>query len=323
MIVRIVVAVFVAFAVAQSGPARAQSYPVKPIRMIAPFPAGGPTDILGRLMAQTLTEALGQPVIVENRAGASGTIGTDFVAKSAGDGYTLLVGAPGPLAINVSLFKSLPYDPLNDLEPVILLASVPLVVIVHPSFPATTLGELISALKARPDGYAFASAGNGTPQHLAGELLKTLAGVAMVHVPYKGSGPALNDVIAGQVPIMIESAVNVLSQIKAGRVRALAVTGPRRARQLPEVPTVDEAGVPGYEAASWYGILASKGTPAPIVARLNAVMARALDTPQLRQRIAELGSDPVHGSPGDFRAFIRSEIEKWGRVVKKSGATLD
>jgi tripartite-type tricarboxylate transporter receptor subunit TctC len=323
MIMRLVAAALAALALAQPGTVQAQSYPVKPIKIVSPFPAGGPTDILGRLMAQTLTEALGQPVIVENRAGAGGTIGTDFVAKSAGDGYTLVVGAPGPLAINVSLFKKLPYDPLNDLEPVIQVASVPLVVVVHPSFPAKTLGELIAALKAKPDGYAFASAGNGTPQHLSGELFKTMAGVAMMHVPYKGSGPALADVIAGQVPIMIESSVNVLQQIKAGRVRALAVTARRRARQLPDVPTVDEAGVPGYETATWYGLLASKGTPQPIVHKLNAALTRALDTPQLRERIAELGSDPVHGSPEDFRAFIRAEIAKWDEVVKRSGATLD
>jgi tripartite-type tricarboxylate transporter receptor subunit TctC len=278
---------------------------------------------LGRLMAQTLTEGLGQPVIVENRSGAGGMIGTDFVAKSAGDGYTLLVGAPGPLAINVSLFKSLAYDPSKDLEPVIQVASVPLVVIVHPAFPARTLTELIASLKSKPEGYAFASSGNGTPQHLSGELFKTMAGVSMVHVPYKGSGPALADVMGGQVPIMFESTINVLSQIKAGRVRALAVTGPRRSRQLPDVPTVDESGLPGYETASWYGILASKGTSQAIVRKLNAVMGKALDTPQLKDRIAELGSDSVHGSPEDFRAFIRAETEKWGQVVKKSGATAD
>jgi tripartite-type tricarboxylate transporter receptor subunit TctC len=323
MIMRMVVVVFLALAIAKTGPVRAQSYPGKPIRMISPFPAGGPTDILGRLMAQTLTQSLGQPVIVENRVGAGGTIGADFVAKSTGDGYTLLMGAPGPLAINVSLFKNLPYDPLKDLEPVIQVASVPLVVIVHPSFPAKTLKELIALLKSKPDSYTFASSGNGTPQHLSGELFKTMAGVAMVHVPYKGSGPALIDVTAGQVPIMFESMVSVVPHIKGARVRALATTGQRRSRQLPDVPTVEEGGVPGYVTASWYGVLASKGTPSSIVGKLNAVMATALDTPQLKERIAELGSDPVHGSPEDFRALIRSEIEKWSQVVKKSGATLD
>jgi tripartite-type tricarboxylate transporter receptor subunit TctC len=323
MIMRIIAVVFLALAIAQTGSVRAQSYPVKPIRMISPFPPGGPTDILGRLMAQTLTQRLGQPVIVENRVGAGGTIGTDFVAKSTGDGYTLLVGAPGPLAINVSLFKNLPYDPLKDLDPVIQVASVPLVVIVHPSFPAKTLKELIALLKSKPDGYAFASSGNGTPQHLSGELFKTMAGVAMVHVPYKGSGPALIDVMAGQVPIMFESMVGVVPHINGARVRALATTGQRRSRHLPDVPPVGEGGVPGYVTASWYGILVSKGTPSSIVGKLNAVMATALDTPQLKERIAELGSDPVHGSPEDFRALIGSEIEKWSQVVKKSGATLD
>jgi len=316
MIARSVVTMFAALALAQAAPAAAQAYPSKPINIVSPFPAGGPTDIIGRLMAQSLTEALGQPVIVENRAGASGTIGTDFVAKSPGDGYTLVVGAPGPLAINVSLYKKLPYDPQRDLEPVIHVASVPLVVVVNPSFPARTLKELIDTLNSAPDRYSFASAGNGTPQHLSGELFKTMAGVSMVHVPYKGSGPALADVMAGQVQIMIESSVNVLAQIKAGRVRALAVTALRRARQLPDVPTVNEAGVPGYETATWYGLLSAKGTPRPVILKLNAVLTKALDTPQLKERIAELGSDPVHGSPEEFGAFIHAETVKWAEVVR-------
>jgi tripartite-type tricarboxylate transporter receptor subunit TctC len=323
MVTRIAVAAFAALALAQTTSVRAQSYPTKPIHIIAPFPAGGPTDILGRLMAPALTEALGKPVIVENRAGAGGMMGTDFVAKAPGDGYTLVVGAPGPLAINVSLYKKMPYDPTSDLEPVIQLASVPLVVVVHPSFPARTVKELIDTLKSAPDRYSFASAGSGTPQHLAGELFKSMAGVSMVHIPYKGSAPALADVMAGQVPIMIESSVNVLAQIRAGRVRALAVAGPRRARQLPDVPTVSETGVPGYEAASWYGLLSSKGTPRPVILKLNAVLTKALDTPQLKERVAELGSDPVHGSPEEFRAFIRAETVKWAEVVKRSGAKLD
>ena len=303
--------------------ALAQSYPTRPIKLIVPYAPGGPGDILGRLMAQKLTDGLGQPVVVDYRPGAGGTIGTEAVARSPADGYTLLIAANGALAINVTLLKTLPYDPLRDLTPVIHVATVPLILTVHPSVPARTVGELIALLKAKPNSYAFASAGNGTPQHLAGELFKSVTGVSMVHVPYKGTVPAVNDLVAGQVPLALENITGVLPHVRSGRLRALAIAASTRSSLLPEVPTMSEAGVPGFEASAWFGIMAPTGTPQAIVDRLNALMAKALDTPELKQRLAGLGSDPVHGSPDAFGAFIQSEIVKWGKVVKESGATAE
>lgn len=304
-------------------PALAQNYPNKPIKFITPYPPGGTTDILARLMGPSLQASLGQPMVIESRAGAGGNVGTDFVAKAPPDGYTILSGASGPLSINVTLFKNLPYDPTKDLAPIIHVASVPLILVVHPSFPAKSLKEFLEVLRAKPDGYSFASAGNGTPQHLSAELFKTTTNTKMVHVPYKGSGPAVNDLIGGQVPIAFESMIAVLQYVKSGRLRALAVTGPKRSPLLPDVPTVAEAGVPGYESLAWYGVMAPGGTPKPIIDRLNGAMGKALDTPELKQRLLELGSDNVHGTPEQFGAFIKSEIAKWGKVVKESGATVD
>lgn len=301
----------------------AQAYPTKPVKFIVAYPPGGPTDILARMLSPKLQAGLGQPFLVESRPGAGGNVGTDFVAKSPPDGYTILLSASGPLAINVTLYKSLPFDPLKDLTPVIHVASVPLVLVVHPSVPAQTVRELIALLKSKPDGYSFSSAGNGTPQHLSAELFQTMAGVKMVHVPYKGSAPAINDLVGGQVLIAFESMVAVLPQVKGGRLRALATTGTRRSSLLPDVPTVAEAGVPGYVSIAWYGVVAPGGTPKAIVDRLNAEIAKALDTPELKQRLAELGSDPVHGTPEQFGAFIKSETVRWGKVVKESGATVD
>jgi tripartite-type tricarboxylate transporter receptor subunit TctC len=304
---------------AQSG----QAYPTKPVRFVVAYPPGGPTDILARLLSPKLQAALGQPFIVESRPGAGGNVGTDFVAKSPADGYTILLTASGPISINVTLYKSLPYDPARDLTPVIHVASVPLVLVVHPSVPAKTVSELIALLKAKPEGYSFASAGNGTPQHLSAELFKTMADVKMLHVPYKGSAPAINDLVGGQVPVAFESMVSVLPQVKGGRLRALATTGNRRSGLLPDVPTVAEAGLPGYESIAWYGVMAPGGTPKPIVDKLNAEISKALDTPELKQRVADLGSDSVHGTPEQFGAFIKSETSRWGKVVKESGATVD
>ena len=301
----------------------AQAYPTKPVKFIVAYPPGGPTDILARMLSPKLQAGLGQPFLVESRPGAGGNVGTDFVAKSPPDGYTILLSASGPLAINVTLYKSLPFDPLKDLTPVIHVASVPLVLVVHPSVPAQTVRELIALLKGKPDAYSFSSAGNGTPQHLSAELFQTMAGVKMVHVPYKGSAPAINDLVGGQVLIAFESMVAVLPQVKGGRLRALATTGTRRSSLLPDVPTVAEAGVPGYVSIAWYGVVAPGGTPKAIVDRLNAEIAKALDTPELKQRLAELGSDPVHGTPEQFGAFIKSETVRWGKVVKESGATVD
>jgi tripartite-type tricarboxylate transporter receptor subunit TctC len=306
-----------------SSAASAQAYPTRPVKFIVAYPPGGPTDILARLLSPRLQTALGQPFLVESHPGAGGNVGTDFVAKSPADGYTILLTASGPLAINVTLYKTLPYDPLKDLTPVIHVASVPLVLVVHPSVPAKSVHELIALLKSKPEGYSFASAGNGTPQHLSAELFKTMADVKMVHVPYKGSAPAINDLIGGQVPIAFESMVAVLPQIKGGRLRALATTGPQRSNLLPDVPSVAEAGLPDYESIAWYGVVTPGGTSKAIVDRLNREISKALDTPELKQRLAEFGSAPVHGTPEKFGAFIKSETVRWGKVVKESGATVD
>lgn len=316
------VAVFVAGTLFAAG-AAAQQFPTKPVRIITPYPPGGTTDILSRMMVPHLQQALGQPILVESRSGAGGNVGTDVVVKSPADGYTLLMGASGPLAINVTLFRKLPYNPLKDLAPVIHVASVPLVLVVHPSIGAKNVAELITLLKGKPGGLNFASAGNGTPQHLSAELFKSLAGVDMTHVPYKGTGPAITDLVAGQVPIAFESMIAVLPHVQGGRLRALATTGPKRAAQLPDAPTVAEAGVKGYESIAWYGVMAPAGTPRDVVSLLNREMGRALNTPEVKARLTQLGSDTVHGTPEQFGAFIASEIEKWGKVVRASGATVD
>jgi len=304
-------------------PALGQPYPSKPIKFVSPYPPGGPTDILARLIGAKLQASLGQPVIVENRAGAGGNVGTDYVAKQPGDGYTLLLTASGPVAINVSLYKSLPYDPATDLVPVVHVASVPLMLVVHPSLKVNTVKELIALVKAKPDGYTYASAGNGTPQHLSMELFKSMTGTQILHVPYKGTGPAINDLLGGQVPMAFESMLAVLPQVKGGKLHALAVTTAKRSAVAPDVPTVSEAGVKGYESIAWYGVLAPKGTPKDIIAKLNAEMVKILDMPDVHARLQDLGTEKVHGSPEQFGAFIRSETAKWGKVVRASGATVD
>jgi len=299
------------------------AYPNKPVRIITPYPPGGPTEILARLLGAKLQDRFGQPFVIESRAGAGGNVGTDYVAKSPPDGYTLLMGASGPLSINVTLFSSLPYDPTRDLAAVVLVASVPLVLTVNAAVPATTVKELMDLLRAKPDALSYASAGNGSPQHLSAELFKEMTGLRIVHVPYKGSGPAINDLIAGQVQLSFESMIGILPHLHGKRVRALAVTSERRSRMLPDVPTLAEAGVPGYQSIAWYGIMAPGATPKEIIARLNREMGAVLDQPDIKGRLEELGSPPVHGTPEEFSAFIRAEIAKWGRVVKASGAKVD
>jgi len=299
----------------------AQNYPNKPIRFVTPYPPGGTTEILARLVMQPMN--LGQPFVVEARPGAGGNVGTDLVAKSAPDGYTILMGASGPLAINASLFKSLPYDPAKDLTPIVLVASVPLVLVAHPSLNVGSVKELVALLKANPGKYSYASAGNGTPQHLSAELFKTMAGVQMQHIPYKGSGPAINDLVGGQVPIAFESMIAVLPHVRSGRLRALAVTSSERSSTVPDMPTVSESGVKGYESIAWYGVVGPAGMPKDIVATLNREMRKALDTTEIKARLFTMGSGTVHGTPEQFGAFIRAEIGKWAKVVKASGATVD
>ena len=301
----------------------AQAYPNHVIRLVVPFPAGGTTDILARAAAQKLTESLGQPVVVDNRPGAGGNIGADVVAKSAPDGYTLLMGTVGTHAINPSLYTKMPYDHVKDFVPVVLVAGVPNVLVVNPSVPVNSVADLIKLAKSKPGAINFASSGSGTSIHLSGELFKTMAGVDMTHVPYKGSAPALTDLIGGQVQVMFDNLPSALPQIKGGKLRAIAVTSLKRAPVLPDVPTISESGLPGFEASSWFGVLAPAGTPAPIVARLNSEVNKWLQSPEAREQLLAQGAVAAGGTPEQFAAHIRSETEKWAKVVKASGAKVD
>jgi tripartite-type tricarboxylate transporter receptor subunit TctC len=301
----------------------AQGYPTKPIRIVVPFPAGGATDLLARAAAQKLTDAWGQPVVVDNRPGAGGNIGSELVAKAAPDGYTLEMGTVGTHAINASLYAKMPYDHVKDFAPVILVASVPNVLVVNPAVPVNSVQELIAYAKANPGKLNFASSGSGTSIHLSGELFKVMAGVQMAHIPYKGSAPALQDLIGGQVQLMFDNLPPSLPQIKGGKLRALAVTSAVRAPALPDVPTVAEAGLPGFEASSWFGILAPAGTPPDIIAKLNAEIAKWLASPEAKEKMLALGANAAGGSPEDFAKHIATETVKWQKVVKASGAKVD
>ncbi len=318
-------AVMVVIAAAVAAPAvQAQApYPTKPIRIVVPFPAGGTTDILARAVAQKLTEMGGQPVVVDNRPGAGGNIGAELVAKSAPDGYTLLMGTVGTHAINPGLYAKMPYDHQRDFAPVILVAGVPNVLVVNPAVPATSVQELIAYGKANPGKLNFASSGSGTSIHLAGELFKTMSGVQMTHVPYKGSSPALTDLLGGQVQLMFDNLPSALPHIKAGKLRALAVTSAQRAPALPDVPTVAEAGLPGFEASSWFGLLAPAGTPKEIIAKLNAEVAKWLATPEARDKLTAQGANAVGSAPDAFAQYIAAETIKWLKVVKESGAKVE
>ena len=301
----------------------AQSYPNKPIRFYTPYPPGGTTDIMARLFGAKMHEAWGQPVVIEAKPGAGGNIGADFVAKAPPDGYTILMGASGPLAINASLFSKLPYDPVKDFAPIVLSASVPLVLVTHSTLPVKSVKDFIVLMKARPGQFNYASAGPGSPQHLTAEMFKFMAKVEMTHIPYKGSGPAIVDLIGGQIPFAFESMIPILPHVKGGKLRALAVTSRQRSPVLPEVPTVDATGVPGFESIAWYGVVAPAGTPKEIVAKLNGEMVRIANLPDIKQRLIEMGSPPVAGTPEQFGALIRSEIPKWGKVVKQANVSLD
>ncbi len=298
-------------------------YPSKPIKIIVPFPPAGTTDILARAVANELSKAFGQAVSVENRAGAGGNLGSDVVAKAAPDGYTLLVGAVSPQAINVSLYPNMPYDVMRDFEHVTLIAAVPNLLEVHPSVPVKTVKELIEYAKARPGKLAYASSGSGTSIHLSAELFKTMTGVEMLHIPYKGSAPAVADLIAGQVQLMFDNLPSSLQQVKAGKLRAIAVTSARRSPVLPDIPTIAESGLPGYEASSWFGMHAPAKTSRDIVNRLHAMVARSLRTPEMMERLTSQGADPVGNTPEQFTEFVRAEIAKWAKVVKASGAKLE
>ena len=303
--------------------AAAQSYPVKPIRLIVPYPPAGATDILGRIIGQKLGESLGQQVVIENRPGASGIIGADLAAKAAPDGYSLLVGQAANLAINISLMGKLPYDPVKDFAPVTLVAATPNLLVVHPSLPVRSVQDLIALAKAKPGAINYASAGSGSPGHLAAELLKKTAKIDMVHIPYKGAAPALTDVVAGQASLYFTSPISAQPFVKSGRLRMVAVTSAKRSPSLPDVPAVAEAGFPEFDLTSWWGILAPAGVARDIIERLHGETIRILNLTDVKQRYASLGADAVTNTPEQFAAYIKSEIAKWAKVVKDSGARLD
>jgi tripartite-type tricarboxylate transporter receptor subunit TctC len=309
---------------AMSSSAVAQGdWPSKPITYVVPFAPGGNTDTLARIIGQKLSAALGKPVVVENKPGAGGNIGSDFVAKAKPDGYTILGGTISSHAINPSVYPNMPYDAVKSFEPVILIGSSPLVLCAGANSPYKTLQDVITAAKAKPGTLSFASPGNGTSPHLAGELLKSTAQIDLTHVPYKGSGPALNDVLGGTVPLMFDTMLVVGAQVKAGKLRPIAVASTKRIASLPNVPTVAEAGLPGFEVVSWQAIFAPAGTPKPIVQRLNTEIAKVLKTPDVQARLDDLGVDPAAGPPEQLAAFQKAEIEKWAKVVKAANVKVD
>ena len=293
-------------------------YPAKPIRMVVPFPAGGPTDIVGRTVSQKLSESLGQPVIVDNRGGAGGVLGTELVVKSPADGYTLLVGTIAGLAVAMSLYPNHSYETLRDLAPITHGVTVTNIVVVHPSLPLKSVKELLALARAKPGTLNYASSGSGTITNLAGELFKSMAHVDIVHVPFRGGAPALTALLSGEVSMSFENSLIVVPHIKSGKVRALAVTGAKRSRSQPDLPTVAEAGLPGYSASGWYGFVAPAATPKEIVARLSGEFNRILKQPEVIERLSSQGAEPVGGTPAEFAAFIQTEIDKWGKLVKSA-----
>jgi len=304
-------------------PLGAQDYPRRPVRLIVPFPPGGGNDIVARAVAQELGKSLGQQLVVDNRAGAGGAIGAELAARSPADGYTLFLGGVGSHVVNPSLQAKLSYDPIRDFAPVTLIASAPSVLVVNPSLQATSVAEFTALAKAHPGKLNYASNGNGSSAQLAAVLYESMAGVRMVHVPYKGVAPALVDLMSGEVQLMFGTLVAILPHIKAGRLRALAVTGRSRSALLPEVPTLAESGLPGYEAGSWYGILAPAGTPGPIVARLNAEINAAIRQPEVRERLAAEGAEVLGGTPGDFASHIKAELSRMGRLMREAGVRME
>jgi tripartite-type tricarboxylate transporter receptor subunit TctC len=303
--------------------ASGQAYPSKPIRLVVPFPAGGPLDATARAIGQKLGEAWGQPVVIDNRPGAGGNIGADLVAKSAPDGYTILEGALSTHAVNVSLYSSMPYDPIRDFAPISLVAVTPNVLVLNPAVPANSVAGLIAYAKANPGKLSFGSGSNGSAGHLAGELFKTEAGVDMVHVPYKGGAPAMQALLAGQVQLMFDNLANSTQQVKAGKLKALAVTTVKRSPLAPELSTLAEAGLPGFDIYTWWGFFAPAGTPKEIVAKWNAEVRRILTTPEMRAFFAQQGAEPSPDSPDEFAALIGGEIPKYAKIIKASGAKVD
>ena len=303
--------------------ALAQAYPTKPVTIIVPFAAGGTTDILARIIGQALTAELGQSVVVDNRVGAGGNIGGQAAAKAAPDGHTLFMGTVGTHAINASLYKKMPFDPVKDFAPLTRVANVPNLLVANPAQPYKSVKDLIAYAKANPGKVNFGSSGNGSSIHLSGELFKSLAKVDMQHVPYKGSAPAVTDLLGNQIAIMFDNMPSAIQHVRSGKLVPLAVTTAKRSPELPNVPTIAEAGVPGYEATSWFGMFAPAGTPAPVLAKLNAAIVKVLAQPDVKKKINEQGAEVYSETPEQFAAFIQAESVKWGKVVKESGASLD
>ena len=305
-----------------AGPILAQSFPAKPVRVVVPYPPGGPTDIVARVLFQQVAEATGQQFLIDNRAGAGGNIGAELVAKSPPDGYTVLIGTTAH-AINMSLFKNLNYDIQKDLIPVSLLTQGPLVLVAHPQFPASSVKEVIELAKTKSGGLNFASSGNGQSTHLSAELFNSMAGIKMAHVPYKGSAPALTDVMSGQVDVMFDTTLSAMPFVKAGKLKALGLTSAVRSPSAPDVPTIAESGLPGYEVFAWNGVLVPAGTPKAIIQQLNDHIRKAMLLPQVKDKFSAQGFAASWNSPESFGVFLKTEVDKWGRTVKASGATLD
>jgi tripartite-type tricarboxylate transporter receptor subunit TctC len=301
--------------------AGAQSYPSKPIRFIVSFPPGGSSDLIVRAIAPRMSERLGQPVVVENRAGAGGMIGVDAVAKAAPDGYTIGLAAAGALSSNIHLYPTMPYHPEKDLAPISMLAMIPFFLVAHPS-QASSLKELIGAARAKPGALSYGHGGQGSTMHLAGELLNMMAAIKVQAVPYKGSGPVSADVLGGQVPLGVVDVPSAIANVRAGKLRALAVTTKRRISAAPEVPTFEEAGLPGYEAVGWFGAVAPAGMPGELIRRLSSEIKTALSDPEVREKALSAGAEPFPTSPEEFAAFIRDETKKWGEVVRTAGIKL-
>jgi tripartite-type tricarboxylate transporter receptor subunit TctC len=319
-ITRILATLLLAAAIPQ---AYAQAWPNKPIRYIVPFAAGGTTDILGRMIGAKLAEALGQPVVVENRPGAAGALGVEMLAKAPPDGYTFGGGTISSHAINVSLYSKLPYDPLKDFTPITMLATLPNMLIVHPSLNVNSVAELIALVKANPNKYSFGSAGNGTSQHMSGELFKAMTGVQMQHIPYKGSGPMIPDLLAGTIHLSFENMTTAFPPAKSGKLKALAVTTNRRSFVAPDVPTLAEAGLPGYNISSWQAMFGPAGVPKDIQARMYGEVVKAMRAPDVAKRLQELGLDAGGMPPDELMALIRDDIPKLGKIVRDSGAKVD
>src|SRR5450432_1532808 len=322
-IARLAAACMVGAALALPTVALGQAYPNKPIRLVVPFPPGGSLDVVARAIGQKLTQAWGQPVIIDNRPGAGGNIGADLVAKSAPDGYTMLEGALSTHAVNISLYGKLPYDPIKDFAPISLVAITPNVLVINPTVPFNTVPELIAYAKANPGKLSFGSGSNGSAGHLAGELFKTDAHIDMVHIPYKGGAPALQALLAGDTQLMFDNLANSMQQVKAGKLKAIAVTTAKRSALVPELPTLSETGVPGFDIYTWWGFMAPAGTPKEIIAKWNTEVTRILNTSEMKTFFAQQGAEPAPTTPDQFEALIKSEIIKYAKIVKDSGAKVD